>query len=110
MMRLISPAGIATELPEEAVAGAFLLGYTMANASPNSGEENTVRMMSPDGILCDIPEDQVQAATEAGARVMTKQDLAAMFNRIFMDHVLFKENEKKLMAKFQKRRSLSRRR
>jgi hypothetical protein len=63
-------------------------------------------MMSPDGSLGDVPDDQVAAAQAEGFRVMTSDDLRAMYQRIFMQHSLLQEKDRELARKFQPRRSM----
>ena len=65
-----------------------------------------MRMMSPEGSLGEIPDEQVVAAVAQGFRVMTAQDLADMYQRTFMTHMLLKNREEKLKRQFQRRQSL----
>jgi len=65
-----------------------------------------MRMMSPDGSLGEVPVEQVDAAQAQGFRVMTDQDLADMYQRTFMTHMLLKDRDEKLKRKFAQRQSL----
>lgn len=61
------------------------------------------RMMAPNGDLGTIPDDKVQEAIAAGFRVMTSDDMRQMYNSMFLQHALFKDQHKKAQAKFQRR-------
>lgn len=63
------------------------------------------RMMSPDGSLGQIPEENVPAAEAAGFRVMTDDDMKLMYNRLFLEHALFKDQRKKAQTGMGKRLS-----
>ena len=65
-----------------------------------------MRMMSPDGALGEVPDVGVEAAQAAGFRLMSKQDLADMYQRTFMTHTLIQQKERDLANKFKKRQSL----
>lgn len=65
--------------------------------------ESTV-MMAPDGTLGEVPTENVEAATAVGFRVMTEADLRNMYQRISVEHALFKEKQKQIGAKFRNQR------
>jgi hypothetical protein len=63
-------------------------------------------MMSPDGSLGEVPIEQVEVAQALGFRRMSEQDLAAMYQKTFMTHMLLKDRDEKLAKKFARRQSL----
>ncbi len=52
---------------------------------------NSVRILAPTGDLGYVPEEQLQAAIDAGAKVMTPDDMRQMRREIFMQHGIFRE-------------------
>lgn len=62
-----------------------------------------MRVMAPDGSLGEVPEDQIEAALAAGGRLMTSADLKEMFNRLHLEHSLFKESRKRALEGLKKR-------
>ena len=65
-----------------------------------------VRVLSPTGRIGFIPEENLQAALEAGAKVITADDMRQMRQEIFMQHGVFKDEHKR--PEKRKRRSIVR--
>jgi len=54
-----------------------------------------IRIMAPTGQLGYVPENEVEAAVAAGAKVFTADDMRALRERVFMEHLTFKDQHKK---------------
>jgi hypothetical protein len=65
-----------------------------------------VRIMAPTGQLGYVPEEKLQEALDAGARVMTPEDMRTLRQQVFMEHAVFKEKHQRPEAK--RRKSLVR--
>lgn len=65
---------------------------------------SNVRILAPTGTLGFVPAESLQAALDAGARVITPEDMRQMRQEIFMQHGLFKEAHTN--TKPRKRRSI----
>jgi len=50
------------------------------------------RVMAPDGTIGEIPDEQLAAAVRAGARVLSDEDMASLFNRQELERRSFEEN------------------
>lgn len=50
-----------------------------------------VRILAPTGRIGFIPEENLQAALDAGAKLMTPDEMRILRQEIFMEHSVFKE-------------------
>lgn len=62
--------------------------------------------MAPTGQLGYVPEEKLQEALDAGARVMTSEDMRTLRQQVFMEHAVFKEKHQRPEPK--RRKSLVR--
>jgi len=63
-----------------------------------------VRILAPTGDLGYVPEENLAAALEAGAKVMTPDDMRQLRQEVFMQHGIFKEAHQR--PEKRKRRSI----
>jgi hypothetical protein len=54
------------------------------------------RMISPAGELGQVPDDQVDEALQAGFKVMTDENMATMYNRLFLAQKFFEQKHPKI--------------
>ena len=62
--------------------------------------------MAPTGELGYVPQEQLEAAIAAGARVMTPEAMRQLRQEVFMQHMIFKDEHKRVQPR--KRRSIVR--
>ena len=53
-------------------------------------------MMSPTGELGQVPDEQVEQALAAGFKVMSDDNMATMFNRMFLAQKFFDQKHPKI--------------
>lgn len=93
------------ELPD---SEAELLSAFNRVAQVSQHGDKGVRIMAPTGELGYVPSDKIEEALEAGARLMTPEDMRVLRQQVFMEHGLFKEAHKKPEPR--RRKSLVKRR
>ena len=66
-----------------------------------------IRVLAPTGRIGFVPEANLQAALDAGAKLMTADDMRELRQQIFMEHGVFQQEHRR-PAKPRKRRSIVR--
>lgn len=54
------------------------------------------RMISPEGELYQVPEQEIEQARAQGFKVMTDDDMATMYNRMFLAQKFFDQKHPKV--------------